>query len=110
LHDQYRILSELIKKELKDSENGDDLILEHLQSVNLQKLVYGPYINGDILNRESVEKAFTIIDNEENWNRRLDGINKFNLGLTGLAGTGLLLLNAVATTRNPELFAPCPQP
>lgn len=40
-----------------------------------------------------IEKAFSIIDNEEDWNQRLDKLNVSNLGLTGLAGIGLGLIN-----------------
>jgi hypothetical protein len=46
------------------------------------------------------EKAFNIIDSEEEWNRTLDGLNKSNLGLTGLAGAGLYLLDEVSLWRS----------
>jgi len=102
MQDQYRSLSELMKEELTNGENGDDLILEYLQSVNIQKLVYGIDVQGELLKGDSFEKAFSTIDNEENWNRTLDGINKNNLGLTGLTGVGLLLLNAVSSSLSSE--------
>jgi hypothetical protein len=110
LENQYLLLYERVSEELNRGEDGDgdgdEKILSDLQSLNLQRLVYGIDIRGDLLIDGSFEKAFSIIDNEENWNRALDGINKHNLGLTGLAGTGLLLLNAISC---PLPFAPRPQ-
>jgi hypothetical protein len=107
LENQYLLLYERVNEELKRGEDEGEKILSDLQSLNLQRLVYGMEIQGDLLKDGSFEKAVSIIDNEENWNRALDGINKHNLGLTGLAGTGLLLLNAISC---PVPFAPCPQP
>jgi hypothetical protein len=111
LENQYLILSERVSEELNRGEDGDgdgvEKILSDLQSLTLQGLVYGMYIQDDLLKDGSFEKAFSIIDDEENWNRTLDGINKQNLGLTGLAGTGLLLLNAISC---PLPFAPSPLP
>ena len=100
---QYLSLAERISEEINRNNDSDDKILADLQSLNLQKLVYEPYINGNMSDSDSFEKAFSIIDNEENWNRTLDGINKHNLGLTGLAGVGLLLLDAVACFFTPEM-------
>jgi hypothetical protein len=97
LQQQYKTLFERTKEELKNCINNNESVLEDLQSISLQKLIYRPYINDKILNSESFEKAFGIIDNEENWNRIINGINKSNLGLTGLAGTGLFLLEAVSS-------------
>ncbi|MGI6323046.1 MAG: lanthionine synthetase LanC family protein [Bacteroidales bacterium] len=101
LASHYVLLSECLNEDLNISEDGSEKILSCLQSLNLQGLVYEMDIRGELLKGDSFEKALSIIDNEENWNRRLDGINKYNLGLTGLAGTGLLLLNAI--------FCPLPQ-
>jgi len=57
-----------------------------------QLLIYEPYAtNGEQL-YSMAEKVFQIIDNEENWNRQLESVNKNNIGLTGLAGIGLGLL------------------
>jgi len=110
LESSYVLLSERVGEELNSSEDEREKILSDLQSVNLQKLVYGKDIQREFIKNDSFEKAFSIIDNEENWNQTLDGINKQNLGLTGLAGTGLLLLNAFATTSNSELLAPSSLP
>ena len=92
---QYLSLAEHISEEINITKDSDDKRLADLQSLNLQKLVYGMDIQDELLKGDSFEKAFSIIDDEETWNRTLDGINKHNLGLTGLAGVGLLLLEAV---------------
>jgi hypothetical protein len=47
-------------------------------------------------------KAFEVIDNEEDWNRKLNGLNKENLGLTGMAGAGWWLLNKLANSATIE--------
>jgi hypothetical protein len=33
-----------------------------------------------------VDKVFPVIDNEEDWNKRLDNLNKNNMGLPDLQG------------------------
>jgi len=58
------------------------------------------------------EKAFSIANNEENWNLLLDKLNKNNMGLDrGMAGLGMALLNVamsqygnVTTTMNDHLM------
>jgi hypothetical protein len=97
LQKQYRILFERTGNELKNRINNSESVLEDLQSISLQKLIYRPYINDTISDKGSFEKAFGIIDNEENWNRVIIGLNKSNMGLTGLAGTGLFLLDAISS-------------
>lgn len=60
-----------------------------------QQVVYGTYCftnKKNIKAHASFKDVFVIIDNEEDWNKRLDGLNKNNIGLTGLAGLGLGLL------------------
>ena len=93
LKEQYLALVVRTEKELNNQPNNDKSALDFLQSKNLQKLVYSPYINGAAVEREVFEKAFEIIDNEDEWTRILDGLNKSNLGLTGLTGIGLLLMD-----------------
>jgi len=56
-------------------------------------MVYTPYINENVLEHDLFKRAFEVIDNDKNWNQRLDKLDKSNLGLTGLAGLGLYLLN-----------------
>jgi len=74
-------------EEISDESKVCSIIKETWQS-----LIYDPYNNDvdDQLNR--FNRIFQIIDAEENWNNRLDNLNKNNLGLTGLAGIGLGLL------------------
>ena len=80
-------LSIRLPEEIPDESKVCSFIKETWQS-----MIYDPY-NYDVddqLNR--FNRIFQIIDAEENWNNRLDNLNKNNLGLTGLAGIGLGLL------------------
>lgn len=52
-----------------------------------------PELTGLTDNSSDFSKFFEFIDNEEHWNRQLDGLNKENLGLTGMAGIGWWLLH-----------------
>lgn len=58
-------------------------------------LVYKPYVVSSSPDEGSQIRAFEIIDNEEDWNVRLNRLNKNNLGLTDFAGIGLGLMNII---------------
>lgn len=72
---------------------GDETFLNNFASLSWQKLVYSPYMKEDPQLHQIAGKAFKIIDDEENWDQRLDNLNGKNMGLTGLAGLGLGLMN-----------------
>jgi hypothetical protein len=95
LQDQYKAISKKINGVAFDPLVDEKVLIGTLQSINLQKMIYQPYINNSVSTIELFEKAFKVIDNEEEWNKILDGLNKSNLGLTGLAGAGLYLLDEV---------------
>jgi hypothetical protein len=57
------------------------------------QLVYAPYNTSNEYWYNPVEKILSIIDNKEDVNQRLDKLYKNDIGLTGLAGIGLKLLN-----------------
>ena len=67
-----------------------------------QKLVYGPYILDGAGTIFQFEEIFSFIDNENNWNKRLENINGQGLGLTGFAGLALGLLRAQGTEQEPD--------
>lgn len=92
LKEEYLGLAIRTGKELNSQSNNDKASLTYIQSIILQKLIYNPIVKDTVDYRELFTKAFEIIDNEDEWNKKLDGLNKSNLGLTGLAGIGLLLL------------------
>lgn len=94
LRNQYQLLGIRSENELKNHIGDDKSLLADLQSRYLQKFVYDPNINGSVVDSGVFERVFGIIDDEEEWTLRLDGLNKSNLGLTGLAGVGLLLMDA----------------
>ena len=91
----YKSLYERAVNELKNRNDDDKSLLENLQSFQLQKLIYGKYMNGTAMNYKQFKMAFGFMDNEENWSGWVKEISKTDLGLTGLAGTGLLLLKAI---------------
>ncbi|MGI6311817.1 MAG: lanthionine synthetase LanC family protein [Bacteroidales bacterium] len=57
-----------------------------------QKLVYAPYLANTTGMKFHYKEIFSIIDNEYNWNKRLENLTSENLGLTGLSGLALGLL------------------
>ncbi len=84
-----RIESEKAHKELPDETDVSDFIKD-----TWQKLVYGPYILDGAGTVFHFDEIFAIIDNEHSWNKRLENLNKENMGLTGLTGLALGLLMA----------------
>lgn len=69
-----------------------DILVDLFIKNSWHQLIYSQYITEDngSLNDDGI--TFSIVDNEENWNRILDNLNKNNLGLDGLAGIALGLL------------------
>lgn len=96
LQNQYTTISKKINGVAFDTLTDEKVLLGTLQSINLQRMIYQPYINSSVSAMGQFERAFGVMDNEEEWNRILDGLNKSNLGLTGLAGTGLYLLDELS--------------
>jgi hypothetical protein len=97
LQNQYKVISKKINGVAFDTLIDEKVLIGTLQSFNLQKMIYQPYINNNVSTMGLFERAFGVIDNEEEWNKILDGLNKSNLGLTGLAGTGLYLLDEMTS-------------
>ncbi|MDO9580731.1 MAG: lanthionine synthetase LanC family protein [Bacteroidales bacterium] len=96
LQNQYHAISKKINGVAFDPLLDEKALFGTLQSINIQKMINQPYINSSVSTIELFEKAFKLIDNEEEWNRILDGLNKSNLGLMGLAGTGLYLVDELS--------------
>jgi hypothetical protein len=86
-----------------DLKNADSESIRNFTKTTWQNLIYEPYIPGFDSNTSDPIKVFQIIDNEDNWNKLLEGLTKDNLGLKGLAGIGIGLLQ----TRGTELRAQC---
>jgi hypothetical protein len=78
-----------VHKDLPDEKDVSDFIKN-----TWQQLVYSPYITYGQGMVFQFDEIFSIIDDEDNWNKRLENLNKENLGLTGLAGLALGLLRA----------------
>ncbi len=82
--------SSFLKVNLK--ELSDEILVDSFVKKTWQKIVYEPYVSSNMESVDTFNKIFSIIDNEEGWNRRLDNLNKNNIGLTGLSGIGMGLI------------------
>jgi hypothetical protein len=69
--------------------------MTRLSEISLQRLLYQSSFIIDEPEPELSNNAFGSIDNEESWNQLVDRLNKDNLGLSGLAGIGLSLVQNV---------------
>jgi len=68
-----------------------------------QHIVYESYYS-DSFYSELFQKALVrLIEDEENWNGRLNELTKDNLGLTGLAGLGLGLLKLMDNRQHVQI-------
>jgi hypothetical protein len=65
-----------------------------------QQLIYGPDPGFKEHMNYQAKNAFPVIDNEKNWNNRLDNLKNENIGLTGLAGLGMGLLLSINGSHN----------
>jgi hypothetical protein len=92
LRKQYLSLISRTENELKKQTLDEKSVLVNLQSVYIQRLIYGLNLLNITYYSLTFKKALCIIDNENDWKKTLDGISKSNLGMTGLAGSGLLLM------------------
>jgi hypothetical protein len=84
---------------------SDEIAIDCFIKNSWQQIVYEPYFTSEQKHGNSLNRVFSAIDSEDNWNSRLDSINKNNLGLTGLAGLGIGLLSArsvALTAKTPE--------
>ena len=97
-----KIESEKPHKELPDETDVSDFIKN-----TWQKLIYGPYITDEAGMVFHFDEIFSVIDNENNWNKRLENINAEGLGLTGLAGLALGLLRAQSTGHRDKARIQC---
>lgn len=70
-------------------------LVSSMAHLSIQNLIYQPYSCFDNMIRTSFDEALNIIDNEEDWNKKVEHTFKYNLGLSGLAGLGLYLLTEV---------------
>ena len=89
----------------EDLKNSDSETIRNFTKTTWQNLIYDPYIPGFDSNTSDPIKVFQIIDNEDNWNKLLEGLTKDNIGLTGLAGIGLGLLRARSKEQGEESHA-----
>jgi hypothetical protein len=84
----------LRKNNGKESEvnASEDVLVNNFIKSTWQQLIYTPYIKEQKPFQDDQSKIFSIIDNDDNWNNRINDLNKNNLGLIGLTGIGLGLL------------------
>jgi len=95
--DRYNTILTGNSSQKGDLKNTDSESIRNFTKTTWQNLIYDPFIPGFDNNIFDPVKVFQIIDNEDNWNKLLENLTKDNLGLKGLAGIGLGLLQAKST-------------
>ena len=100
--DRYNTILTGYASREKDLKNADSESIRNFTKTTWQNLIYEPYIPGFDSNTSDPIKVFQIIDNEDNWNKLLEGLTKDNFGLKGLACIGLGLLRARSTERRAQ--------
>lgn len=98
IQDSYKKVLSKPASNRKVQEVPDIELVNTFIKENWQNLIYHPYIPGSEKSLMAINQIFQIIDNEEDWNVRLDNLNKNNLGLKGLAGLGFGLLRSEVLT------------
>jgi Lanthionine synthetase C-like protein len=88
-----RILEKVDGEKVLSSPQDETYVSDFIKNT-WQQIVYEPYFTDGQGLIFQFNKIFSIIDDEDNWNKRLENINKENLGITGLAGLALGLLRA----------------
>jgi len=88
-----RILEKVDGEKVLSSPTNETYVSDFIKNT-WQQIIYAPYLTSGQGMDFRLDKIFSIIDDEENWNKRLENLNKGNLGLTGLAGLALGLLRA----------------
>jgi hypothetical protein len=71
---------------------SEEIMVCDFMKITWQRIVYMPYKKYEDPLKELSGKIFSIVDDEENWKRRLNKLNNNNLGLTGFDGLGLGIL------------------
>jgi len=96
-----RILEKVDSEKVLSSPPDETYVSDFIKNT-WQQIVYAPYCTDGQGLIFQFDEIFSIIDDEDNWNKRLETINKENLGLTGLAGLALGLLRAQSTGLRPK--------
>ena len=89
---KFIALAELLTDKTLETNQDDESFVNNLAAIAWQKMIYFPYIKADSQLHQITRKVFKIIDDEENWSQRIDKLTVNNMGLTGLAGMGLGLM------------------
>jgi hypothetical protein len=92
--------NEKVERPLEDNES--ETSVNDFIKITWQQLIYQSYFSDGLEVTRNFNKLFVIIDDEKNWNDRLNNLTKNNLGLTGLAGLGLGLLKAQSSERGAQ--------
>jgi hypothetical protein len=95
IKEKYTAYANMVAERWREASKVDDNLTGIFSSMAWLKLLYSPYLKEDTFLTNLNERVFNIIDNEDNWSNRLDTLNKDNIGLNGLAGVGLGLMNGI---------------
>lgn len=93
VQNKYKSFSDVAAERWREMNPDNEMLLDIISSLAWHKLTYAPYVKNDKVSDELTNKMFNIIDDENYWSSHLDKLNKDNMGLKGLAGLGLGLMN-----------------
>jgi len=79
---------------------SDEVITSDFIKGTCRRLIYDPHPGFTEQTNNQAKNVFPVIDDEKNWNNRLDNLNNENIGLTGLAGLGMGLLLLINGSHN----------
>jgi len=89
LNSTFRAILKKADIKITDIKSAEDTMADQFIKYSWQQLIYAQYIKEDNESLNDDGTVFPTVDNEEDWDRRLDNLNKNNLGLDGLAGIAL---------------------
>ena len=92
-----RVLEKVDCEKVLSSPSDETYVSDFIKNT-WQQIIYTPYLKDGQGLVFQLDEIFSIIDDEDNWNKRLENLSKENLGLTGLAGLALGLLSAQSKT------------
>jgi hypothetical protein len=90
-----------VKLNTSNISTTEDAVVERFIKNTWQKVIYRSCLSENVDFQDDINKVFSIIDNEENWNNRLKKLGNNDISLTGFAGLGLGLLKALTSTNKP---------
>jgi hypothetical protein len=93
------ILGQKADREKEMDVSGEAITSDFIKGT-CRQLIYGMRPGFVEQTKKQAKNVFPVIDDEKNWNNRLDNLKNENIGLTGLAGLGMGLLLSINGSHN----------